>query len=152
MNFDSSFQATGATAMPLKKQARRIQISLKGLLLLMTGTAVLLGCFAAPELFAIAAVLAHFVIAMAMLISAIFAKGWFRCFAIGFLPVQFFTFCVLLDGPARPEAFLIVSLLAIPVACIGGGIAGLSYSFLARRGFMVEPPRLMKKWLSNPNS
>lgn len=150
MNLDSSFQFAAATSPPTKRKNWRIQISIKSLLLFMTGVAMVLGCIAAPELFAIAAVVAHFAISIVMLISIIFAKGWFRCFAIGFLPVQFFAFIVLLDGPARPEAFLIVSLLTLPMASLSGIIAGLTYSFLLRRNKMVDPPRLLAKWLSNP--
>ena len=150
MNFDSSFQTAGATAMPVKPQSRRIQISIRSLILLMTGVALVFGCIAAPELFVFACLILHFAIFIVMMTSALVAKGWFRCFAIGFFPLQLFAFALLLDGPGSAEAFLIVSLLAIPSACLSGTIAAATYSFLLRRNGMVIPPRILSKWLSNP--
>lgn len=143
---DSDKPASARKTRPMN----RPQFSIKTVLIVMTMTAVAVSCIAAPMVPAIVLLIVWPVVAVALLTTAIYGKGWIRPFAIAALLPQLFA---LFSGRFHHDFHGVLFALVIMYGMsILAGLAGsITHCYLSKRSGKVPVPNVpfLRNWLSN---
>ena len=145
-------QAAFETTQPVKPAPRKLQFSIKSLLIGTTAIAVFIGLCMIPPAAAILLIALYALVITACIVTAFSGRGWIRPFAItGGLYMLTSLLLILNSHPPSAGAVAIVLLVNLIIAAGVGITSSIAHGFLAKRGGYVPVPNVpvLKNWLHN---
>lgn len=142
----------GLPTAPVKTTHRNyFQFSTRAVLITVSIIAMIIGCIAAPVLFAIVACILYLATTCLLLTTLIYGRGWIKGFALGFSIPHVLGYVVALASFARPEGVLILFLFSILGSIVAGFATAIARGYLKRREGKVAIPQVpfLRRWLTN---
>ena len=142
----------GVPTAPVKTTQRNyFQFSTRAVLIAGSIIAMIIGCIAAPALFAFVACILYLTTTCLLLATLIYGRGWIKGFAIGFSIPHVLGYVVAIGSFTRPEGVLILFLLSMLASIVAGFATAIARAYLKRRDGKVAIPQVpfLRSWLSN---
>jgi hypothetical protein len=141
-------------AMPPVKLRRSVwQFSMRSMLIVVTGFALICAMIAFPPLAVVALVMTQIAVSIFTITAVIFGRGWIRAFAIIASISMLIGLGVMMTAPLHhPLEVFVIGSIQLFLSCFIGFCGAAAHGYLKRRSGYVPVPNVpfLRDWLVNP--